>query len=331
MLDLRRRQFLTLLGGGAAAAWPLATRAQQGALPVIGWVHGGSPEAYAHFMPAFRQGLGEVGYIEGKNVAVDYRWANDEYNRLPDFIADLVRRQVAVIAVAFSTPGALAAKAATTKIPILFGVGGDPVALGLVASMNRPGGNLTGVSLLNVAVVAKRLELLHETVPAAVIALLVNPNNPRQTEAETKELEAAARVLGLQLHVVTAGSEGEFDTAFAALLHRGARALVVQSDPLFTSRADRLVTLAARHAVPTIYGRREVVAAGGLMSYADDVAGSYRQLGIYAGRILKGEKPADLPVVQPTKFEFVINLKTAKTLGLQIPDKLLALADEVIE
>jgi putative tryptophan/tyrosine transport system substrate-binding protein len=251
---------------------------------------------------------------------------------MPELIADFVRRQVSVIAVAFSTPGALAAKAATTTIPVVFGVGGDPVALGLVASLNRPGGNLTGVSLLNVAVVAKRLDLLHEAVPtAAAIALLVNPSNPKQTEAETKEVHAAADALGLEVHVLSASSEGDFDTAFVGLLQRGARALIVQSDPLFTGRRDRLVALAAHHAVPRIYGRREIVAAGGLMSYADDDTVSSRQLGIYAGRILKGANPADLPVVQPTKFAFVINLKTAKALGLDVPVQLQQRADQVIE
>ena len=237
-----------------------------------------------------------------------------------------------VVVVLASTPGTLAAKAATTTIPIVFGIGGDPVALGLVASMRRPGGNMTGVTLLNVAVLSKRLGLLHELVPtASPIALLVNPSNPMQTDAETRELQAAARALGLELHVLNASSDGEFEAVFTTLLERGAKALVVQSDGLFTSQRDRLVALAARYAVPAIYGRREIAEAGGLMSYANDFADSYRQAGIYCGRILKGEKPADLPVIQPTKFEFVINLKTARTLGLTVPPGLLAIADEVIE
>jgi putative ABC transport system substrate-binding protein len=329
MFDMRRRDFITLLGG--AAAWPLAARAQQPAVPVIGWVHGGSAGAYAQFMPPFHEGLRELGYIEGQNVAIHYRWVEGHYERLPDFIADLVRREVSVI-FAFGTPVALAAKAATTTIPIVFEVGGDPVALELVTSFNRPGGNLTGVSLLNVEVVTKRLELLHEMAPTAdLVALLVNPNNPRQTEAETKQLAEAAHRIGLRLQVLNASSEGEFDAAFASLQQQGARALIVQSDPMFTVRHDRLVTLAARYAIPTIYGRREFVESGGLMSYADNLASAYRQVGIYVGRILKGDRPADLPVMQPTKFELVINLKTAKALGLTVLDKLLAVADEVIE
>ncbi|HKQ87330.1 MAG TPA: ABC transporter substrate-binding protein, partial [Candidatus Acidoferrales bacterium] len=292
----------------------------------------GWPDSYTQALAAFQKGLNELGFVDGQNLAIEYRWAGNEYAQFTSLVADLVRRQVNVVVVLGSTPGTLAAKAATTTIPIVFGVGGDPVALGLVASFRRPGGNMTGVTLLNVAALPKRLGLLHELVPtAAAIALLVNPSNPLQTDAETREMQAAARALGLELHVLNASSHGEFEAVFTTLLERGTKALVVQSDGLFTSQRDRLVALAARYAVPAIYGRREIAEAGGLMSYANDLADSYRQAGIYCGRILKGEKPADLPVVQPTKFEFVINLKTARTLGLTVPPGVLAIADEVIE
>jgi putative ABC transport system substrate-binding protein len=327
---LGRREFITLLGG--AVAWPLTVRAQQPVTPAIGFLHPGLPHTYTQPIAAFRKALNDAGFVEGQNLTIEYGWAGGEYERFPSLAADLVRRQVSVIAVLSSTPGTLAAKAATTTIPIVFAIGGDPVTLGLVASFSRPGGNMTGVTLLNVATVTKRLGLLHELVPAAAaIALLVNPSNPRQTEAEITELQVAARTLGLELQVLNASNDGEFDKAFTTLLQRGARALVVQSDPLFNVGRDRLVALAALHAVPAIYGRRDIAAAGGLMSYADDLADSYRQVGNYCSRILKGEKPADLPVVQPTKFEFVINLKTAKTLGLTFPPGLLAIADEVID
>jgi putative ABC transport system substrate-binding protein len=329
---MRRRDFIKGIAG-SAAAWPLAAHAQQrSAMPVVGLLHPGRPDSYTQPLAAFQKGLNELGFVDGQNLAIEYRWAGTEYERFPSLATDLVRRQVNVVVVLASTPGTLAAKAATTTIPSVFGVGGDPVALGLVASLNRPGGNMTGVTLLNVAALRKRLGLLHELVPAAAaIALLVNPSNPLQTDAETRELQTAARALGLELHVLNASSDGEFDAAFATLLQLGAKALVVQSDPLFTTRRDRLVALAARHAIPAIYGRREIAEAGGLMSYANDFADSYRQAGIYCGRILKGEKPADLPVIQPTKFEFVINLKTARTLGLTVPPGVLAIADEVIE
>jgi putative tryptophan/tyrosine transport system substrate-binding protein len=331
---MRRREFITLLGG-AAAVWPLTAHAQQSAMPVmpvVGFISAGSPEAYPQALAAFRKALSDTGFVEGQNLAIEYRWAGTEYERFPSLVADLVRRQVSVIAVLGNTRGTLTAKAATTTIPIVFAIGGDPVALGLVASLNRPGGNMTGVTLLNVAAMAKRLGLLHELVPTAqAIALLVNPNNPLQTEAERKEVQVTARALGLELHILNASNDGEFDAVFTTLLQRGAKALVVQSDQLFTSQRDRLVALAARHAVPAIYGRREIVEAGGLMSYANDLPDSYRQAGIYCGRILKGEKPTDLPVIQPTKFEFAINLKTAKTLGLTFPPGLLAIADQVIE
>ena len=297
---------------------------------VVGLLHPGRPDSYTQPLAAFQKGLNELGFVDGQNLAIEYRWAGTEYERFPSLAADLVRRQVNVVVVLASTPGTLAAKAATTTIPIVFGVGGDPVALGLVASLNRPGGNMTGVTLLNTLL--KRLGLLHELVPAAAaIALLANPSNPLQTDAETRELQAAARALGLELHVLNASSDGEFEAVFTTLLERGAKALVVQSDGLFNSQRDRLVALAARYAVPAIYGRREIAEAGGLMSYANDFADSYRQAGIYCGRILRGEKPADLPVIQPTKFEFVINLKTARTLGLTVPAGVLAIADEVIE
>src|SRR5262245_5524662 len=316
--------------GGSAATWPFAASAQQPAMPVVGLLHPGWPDSYAQALAAFQKGLNELGFVDGQNLVIEYRWAGNEYAQFPSLAADLVRHQVNVVAVLGNTPGALAAKAATTTIPIVFGIGGDPVALGLVASMRRPGSNMTGVTLLNVAVLSKRLGLLHELVPTeSPIALLVNPSNPMQTDAETRELQAAARALGLELHILNASRDGEFEAVFTTLLERGAKALVVQSDGLFTSQRDRLVALAARYAVPA--GRREIAEAGGLMSYANDLVESYRQAGIYCGRILKGEKPADLPVVQPTKFEFVINLKTARTLGLTVPPSLLAIADEVIE
>ena len=301
-------------------------------MPVIGFLHPSSLDTYAQHVDAFRRGLNETGWIEDQKVTIEYRWADGRYERLPALAADLVRRQVAVIALPGSTPSALAAKAATSTIPIVFAVVGDPIALGFVASLNRPGGNMTGVTLLNVAVVAKRFELLHELVPtAAVLALLVNPANPQQTAAEISELQTAARALALELNILNVRSESDFDAAFTDLVQRGAKALIVRSDPLFTNGRKQLVALAERHAVPAIYGTQQIAAAGGLMSYSNDLADSFRQVGIYTGRILKGAKVADLPVQQPTHFQFVINLKTAKALGLEIPPKLLALADEVIE
>jgi putative ABC transport system substrate-binding protein len=311
------------------AAWPRATHAEQPAIPVIGFLHGASPEAYEPMMTTFREGLKEAGYVEGHNVAIEYRWAEGHYDRLPALAADLVRRQVAEI-VTVGTPAALAAKAASSTIPIVILVGVDPVQIGLVASLNRPGSNVTGLAGLIVEVAAKRLEVLHELLrTSAAVALLVNPNNP-VTEPETKGVRDAARSLGLQLHVLDASTEGEIDAAFGKLIELRTGALLVMADAFLTNQRAQIVALAARNAVPTIYGVREFPAAGGLMSYGPEIADAYRQVGIYAGKILKGAKPADLPV-QQVRVEFVINLNTAKTLGLTFPITLLGRADEVIE
>jgi putative ABC transport system substrate-binding protein len=326
---VRRRAFITLLG--AAAAWPLAARAQQPAIPVIGFLNSASPGPFAHLVAAFHKGLKEVGYVEGQNVGIVYRYADGQYDRLPELAADLVRRQVAVIVAGGGAVSARAARAATATIPIVFSMGDDPVKLGFVNNLNLPGGNLTGVSLLTTGLEAKRLEVLHEAVPgASVIGLLVDSNFP-DVETQLKDLPAAARVLGLQTAVLNASSERDIDTAFATLVQQRIGALLVASSPFFLGRREQLVALATRHAIPAIFEWPEFVKLGGLMSYGTNLAEGYRQVGIYAGKILKGAKPADLPVQQLVKVELVINLKTAKTLGLTFPISLLGRADEVIE
>ena len=327
---MKRREFITLIGG-AAAAWPLAARAEQPMMPVIGFLGGGAPDAFAHVVGAFRQGLYETGFAEGQNVTIEYRWAEGQYDRLPELVAELVGRPVVVIVATGGDVGVRAAKEATTALPIVFTSGSDPVAAGFVSSLNRPGGNLTGVSLFVSVLEVKKLDLLRELVPtAAVIGFLLNPNNPR-ADVDTADMQAAARALGKQLLILKAGSENDLDAVLTNLAQQRVDALVVHTEPFFLSRRDHLVELAARHSIPTIYGLREFAAAGGLISYGTKLSDSYRQVGIYTGKILKGEKPVDLPVVQPTKFEFVINLKTAKALGLEVPSTLLARADEVIE
>jgi putative tryptophan/tyrosine transport system substrate-binding protein len=328
---VRRREFMGLLGG-AAVAWPISARAQQSAIAVIGYLGSESPDAFAGRLRAFRQGLSETGYVEGKNVAIEYRWAENQHDRFPPLLADLVRREVTVIVAVTGTPPALAAKAATTTIPIVFVTAGDPVVLGLVASLNRPGGNLTGIATLTVELGPKQLEMLRELVPTAtIIALLVNPTNPTNAETLSRDLQAAARTLGLQLHVLHASTERDFDAVFASLLQLRASALVIGSDPFFNSRSQQLAALALRHAMPTMYPFREYAISGGLISYGNSFADAHRQVGVYTGRILKGERPADMPVQQAAKVELIINMKTAKALGLTVPLPLLGRADEVIE
>jgi putative tryptophan/tyrosine transport system substrate-binding protein len=327
---VRRREFITLLGG-AAAALPLAARAQQPAMPIVGFVEGRSAGATVRQAAAFRKALSETGYVEGQNVMVEYHWLDGQYDRLPALMADLVRRRVAVI-VAFSNAPALAAKAATTTIPIVFGVGQDPVKMGLVASLARPGGNATGINFFNQEAVAKRLGLLHDLVPKAVrIAVLVNPANPSATEPTLRELPEAARALGLQIAVLNASTSHEIEAAFSTLVPDRADALFVAPDSFFTGRPVQFATLAAHHRVPAAYTQRAFVEAGGLMSYGTDITDMWRQVGVYTGQILKGVKPADLPVAQSTKFEFAINLQTARALGIEVPNALQLLADEVIE
>jgi len=327
---MRRREFITLLGG--AAAWPLAAHAQQPALPVIGFLHSASAAAYAAPLAAFRKGLSEAGYVEGQNVAIEYRWAEGQNDRLPALAAELVRRRVAVIVTPGSTAATLAAQAATATIPIVFIIGANPVKIGLVASLNRPGGNATGINDFGVEIGAKRLGLLHELLPgAARFGVLVNPDNPFITESFVTELQMAASAIGRQIEVVTASTNGDIDTAFATLVKKRADALLISPDALFVTRRVQLIMLAVHHTLPALYHRRELAEAGGLMSYGSDLSDQYRQTGLYVSRILKGEKPAEMPVQLPTKFEFVINLATVKALDLNIPPGVLAIVDEVIE
>jgi putative ABC transport system substrate-binding protein len=326
---MRRREFMTLLGG--TAAWPLAARAQQPAVPVIGYLYAGMPETSSQLVMAFLNGLQEVGYVEGQNLAIEYRWAENQFDRLPALAADLVRRQVAVIFAVGGNPPAFAAKAATATIPIVFLTGSDPVNFGLVTSLNHPGSNVTGVTLFTSLLVGKRMELLRRLVPTAVtVAFLVNPNNSN-AEPDTAAAQAAARSLGQRLVVLSAATENDIDAAFGTLVQQRADALFVNTDVFFLAQRNKLVALAARYAVPTIHDLREYAAAGALASYGTDLGDAYRQGGTYVGKILKGEKPANLPVMQPTRFNLVINLKAAKALGVEIPPMLLALIDEVIE
>ena len=330
---MRRREFITLIGG-AAATWPFAVRAQQTAMPVVGFLNAASRDLFAHVVNAFRLGLNETGYVEDSNVAIEYRWADSQYERLPALAADLVYRRVSVIATGSNINAAIAAKAATTTIPIVFLTGADPVKDGLVASLNRPGGNLTGVTTLNVEITSKRVEVLRELLPrTTTMAVLFNPiNNPAVMGANLRQAEAAAHLLGVQmLHVLQASTEPELDRAFSKIADLRAGGLVINADTFFSGKSAELAALALRHAVPTISPYREFVIAGGLISYGVSLTDLYRLVGVYTGHILKGEKPADLPVQQATKMELVINLRTAKALGLDVPPTLLARADEVIE
>jgi ABC-type uncharacterized transport system substrate-binding protein len=330
MFRMKRREFITLLGG-AAATWPLAARAQQAAMPVVGFLSARSPGEAASAVGAFRQALGQLGYFEGKNFTIEYRWAEGQYDRLPELAAELVRREVAVIAATGGEVSGSAAKAATTTIPIVFTIGGDPVEAGLVASFNRPGGNVTGVTYTFAALGPKRLEIVRQLAPnATAIAILINPNY-RPSLVEARDVEASARSLGLQINVLNASTESQIDAAFGTIVQQRTDALIVGTDPFLLGQRDQLVRLAARHSVPTMYFTREFVDAGGLISYGPNIANGYRQAGTYVGRILNGEKPGDLPVLQPTHFLLFINLRTAKAFGIELPPTLLALADEVIE
>ena len=327
---MRRREFITLLGG-AAAAWPLVARAQQQAMPVIGYLSARSPDDAAHLVVAFREGLGESGFVEGQNVAIEYRWALGQHDRLPEMALELAQRPVDIIVSTGGESAALAAKRATSTIPIAFIIGSDPVVLRLAASYNQPGGNATGINILTAALEPKRLGILHQLVPQAeTIAVLLNPNFPSY-ERQLLDVQEAARAIGLKIHVLRAATDREIDTAFETVAQEHIAAITVAADPFFDTRRNKLVALAARHAVPTMYHFREFAAAGGLMSYGIDNLDTYRQIGVYAGRIFRGAKPANLPVLQPTKFEFIINLKTAKALGLTIPSGVLSTADEVFE
>ena len=331
--QMKRREFITLLGS-AAAAWPLAALAQQPAMPVVGFLNAASPDLFAHVVRAFHLGLSETGYVEGRNVAIEYRWAENQYDRLPELAAELVRRRVSVITTGSSTLAALAAKAATTTLPIVFLMGSDPVQFGLVASLNRPGGNLTGITTLNLEMTPKRLQVLRELLPTTTImAVLVNSTNaPATVETEVRQVQAAAHTLGLQMvHVLQASTERDLDSAFSTLIQRRAGGLVISADTFFSGKSVELAALASRHAVPTISPYRDFVTAGGLMSYGGSVTELYRLAGVYTGRILKGEQPADLPVQQVTKVQLAINLKTAKALGLTVPTLLIGRADEIIE
>jgi putative ABC transport system substrate-binding protein len=328
---MRRREFITLIGG-AAAAWPLAARAQQSAMPVIGFLNITSPDGYAERLRGFRQGLKDTGHVEGENVAIEYRWAEDQPDRLPSLATELVRRQVAVIATLGTTNSALAAKAATTTIPIVFAVGEDPVRLGLVVSLARPAGNLTGINFFNSELTAKRLELLHELVPTATrVAVLINPTEAANAETTVRDVQSAAHAIGLQIQVHNASTSREIEAVFATFGHARPDALFVVGDALFNSRRVQLVHLATRYGIPATFGSRVYPEVGGLMSYGTNIMDAFRQAGVYTGRILKGAKPAELPVVQSTKFELIINHPTARMLGITVPDKLLARADEVIE
>jgi putative ABC transport system substrate-binding protein len=328
---MRRREFITLVGG-TAASWPFSARAQQPAMPVIGYLNPTSPDAFADLLRAFRQGLKDTGYLEGENVAIEYRWAENQIDRLPALVAELVRRRVALIATIGGPPPVFAAKAATTTIPIVFLIGEDPARLGLVASLARPGGNLTGVNFFNTELAAKRLELLRELLPAAKrVAVLVNPADATNTESVVRDAEGAAPAMGLQIQVLNASTSREIDAAFAALVRERADALFVGPDAFFNNRRVQFANMAAHHSIPTAFAVREYVDAGGLMSYGTSLADMFRQVGVYCGRILKGAKPADLPVLQSTKFELVINVQTARMLGLTVPPSLLSIADEAIE